>query len=64
MRDGKFIEMGFPEDMYLRPKEPYTRDLIDSIPKGDLEDIRKNVLRRKILNTARQIKEEIKAKNE
>lgn len=64
MREGKFIEMGFPEDMYLRPKEPYTRDLIDSIPKGDLEDIRKNVLRKKILNTARQIKEEIKAKNE
>ena len=64
MRDGKFIEMGFPEDMYLKPRETYTRNLIESIPKGDLEDIRKNMLRRRILNTARQIRNEIKSDHE
>jgi peptide/nickel transport system ATP-binding protein len=64
MRDGKFIEMGFPEDMYLKPRESYTRKLIESIPKGDLEDIRKNMLRRRILSTARQIRDEIKSDHE
>jgi len=64
MRDGRFIEMGFSEDIYLKPREEYTKNLIESIPKGDLEDIRKNVLRRKILKTARLIREEIKTKNE
>ncbi len=64
MRDGRFIEMGFSEDIYLRPREEYTRNLIESIPKGDLEDIRKNVLRRKILKTARLIREEIKTKHD
>jgi peptide/nickel transport system ATP-binding protein len=63
MRDGKFIEMGFSEDIYLRPRDSYTKKLIDSIPKGDLEDIRKNMLRRSILNTARQIRNEIKSKH-
>ena len=61
MREGKFVEMGFPEDMYLKPRESYTKKLIESIPKGDLEDIRKNTLRRRILNTARQIRDEIKS---
>ncbi len=64
MRNGKFIEMGFSEDIYLKPREEYTKNLIDSIPKGDLEDIRKNVLRRRILKTARLIREEIKTKHD
>jgi peptide/nickel transport system ATP-binding protein len=64
MRNGKFIEMGFSEDIYLKPREEYTKNLIESIPKGDLEDIRKNVLRRRILKTARLIREEIKTKHD
>ena len=64
MRNGKFIEMGFSEDIYLKPREEYTRNLIESIPRGDLEDIRKNVLRRRILKTARLIREEIKTKHD
>ena len=64
MRDGRFIEMGFSEDIYLRPREEYTKNLIESIPKGDLEDIRKNVLRRRILKTARLIRNEIKTKHD
>lgn len=63
MHNGKFIEMGFPEDMYLRPRESYTENLIRSIPRGDLEDIRKNILRRRIINVARQIRDEIKSDN-
>jgi peptide/nickel transport system ATP-binding protein len=63
MRNGKFIEMGFPEDMYQKPREPYTENLIKSIPKGDLEDIRKNMLRRRIIDVAHQIRDEIKSKN-
>jgi peptide/nickel transport system ATP-binding protein len=64
MRNGKFIEMGFSEDIYLKPREEYTKNLIESIPRGDLEDIRKNVLRRRILKTARLIREEIKTKHD
>jgi peptide/nickel transport system ATP-binding protein len=61
MRNGKFIEMGFPEDMYRKPRESYTENLIRAIPKGDLEDIRKNMLRRRIINVARQIRNEIES---
>jgi len=64
MRNGKFIEMGFSEDLYLKPRDSYTKQLIESIPKGDLEDIRKNMLRRKILNAARRIRQEIKSKHD
>jgi len=64
MRNGRFIEMGFSEDIYLKPREEYTKNLIESIPKGDLEDIRKNVLRRRILKTARLIREEIKTNHD
>ncbi len=64
MKEGKFVEMGFPEDLYQKPREAYTRDLIDSIPRGDLEDIRKNMLRRRILDTARLLKDEIKSQHE
>jgi peptide/nickel transport system ATP-binding protein len=63
MLNGKFIEMGFPEDMYLKPRESYTENLIRSIPSGDLDDIRKNILRRRIINVARQIRKEIKSDN-
>lgn len=64
MKDGKFIEMGFSEELYLKPRESYTRNLIDAIPRGDLEDIRKSMIRRKMLSTARLIREEIKSENE
>ena len=37
MRGGKIVEMGPSESIYRNPKEQYTRDLIASIPKDDLE---------------------------
>ena len=48
MKDGKLVEMGYPDTLFERPKIAYTKNLIEAIPKGDLEDIRKAQLRRKL----------------
>ncbi len=48
MKEGKLVECGFAEDIYEHPKNDYTRKLIQSIPKGTLEDVRRAMLRRKM----------------
>jgi len=48
MNNGKLVEMGYPDALFERPKEAYTRNLINAIPKGDVEDIRKAQLRRRL----------------
>lgn len=48
MKDGQLIEMGYPDTLYERPKTDYTRNLIEAIPKSDLEDIRKAQIKRKL----------------
>lgn len=48
MKSGKIEESGFSEDIYAKPQEKYTRQLIDSIPKGDLETIRRSMIHRKL----------------
>lgn len=48
MKEGKMVECGFAEEIYERPKNDYTRKLIQSIPKGTLEDVRRAMLRRKM----------------
>lgn len=48
MNNGKLVEMGYPDALFDRPKEVYTRNLIEAIPRGDVEDIRKAQLRRRI----------------
>jgi peptide/nickel transport system ATP-binding protein len=48
MNQGKLVEMGYPDALFERPREVYTRNLIEAIPKGDIEDIRKEQLRRRI----------------
>ncbi len=48
MKNGKLVEMGYPDALFDRPKEVYTRNLIEAIPRGDVEDIRKAQLRRRI----------------
>ena len=48
MNNGKLIEIGYPDALFDRPKEEYTRNLIEAIPKGDVEDIRKAQLRRRL----------------
>ncbi len=34
MRHGRVIEQGVAEDVLLRPRDAYTRNLIDAVPKG------------------------------
>ena len=48
MNKGRLVEMGYSDALFDRPKEEYTRKLISAIPKGDIEDIRKAQLRRRI----------------
>ncbi|MEX2380010.1 MAG: hypothetical protein WD530_04670 [Vicingaceae bacterium] len=33
MQNGKIVESGLADDVYNHPKEVYTQELIDSIPK-------------------------------
>jgi peptide/nickel transport system ATP-binding protein len=49
MNNGKLVEMGFPDALFERPKEEYTRKLINAIPRGEISDIRKAQLRRRIV---------------
>jgi peptide/nickel transport system ATP-binding protein len=48
MNKGKIEEISYSEDVYEKPQSAYTQKLIDSIPKGDLEDIRKAMLKRRL----------------
>jgi peptide/nickel transport system ATP-binding protein len=48
MKDGKIVEIGYANDIYEHPKEAYTEKLIKSIPNADLENIRRNMLKRKL----------------
>ena len=43
MNKGKIEEMGDADDIYLNPKTDYTKNLISSIPKGQLTDIRASI---------------------
>jgi peptide/nickel transport system ATP-binding protein len=47
MSKGKIEEIGFADKVYEKPQMPYTQTLISSIPKGDLEDIRKAQIQRR-----------------
>jgi peptide/nickel transport system ATP-binding protein len=48
MNQGKVEEISFAEDLYQRPQTEYTKKLLSAIPKGDLEDIRKAQMRRRM----------------
>ena len=48
MNDGKIEEMGDADSIYNHPKTKYTQQLINAIPKGELEDIRTSISRKKI----------------
>ena len=55
MNKGRLVEMGYPEQLFDRPKEEYTRNLINAIPKGDIEDIRKAQLRRRLAHAKKTL---------
>lgn len=42
MNKGKIEEMGPADDIYNNPKTAYTKSLIDAIPKGQLEDLKRS----------------------
>ncbi|WP_299462530.1 ABC transporter ATP-binding protein [uncultured Microscilla sp.] len=48
MNQGKIVESDYADNIYDNPKEEYTKKLIEAIPKGTLEDIRKAQLRRRL----------------
>ena len=48
MNKGKIEERGFPEDIYSNPESEYTKKLISAIPKGSLDAIKAEQLKRKI----------------
>ncbi len=52
MKEGQIVEMGFSEDIYDKPKRAYTRQLIEAIPRGDLDTIRRIMLKRKLQKTS------------
>ena len=43
MQKGQIEEMGDADEIYNNPKTPYTKKLINAIPEGKLEDIKKHL---------------------
>jgi peptide/nickel transport system ATP-binding protein len=43
MQEGKIEEMGDADQIYNKPGTPYTKKLIDAIPEGKLEDIKRHL---------------------
>ncbi len=44
MQSGKIVEMGESDSIYANPQTEYTRKLINAIPKGELDDIKKRMV--------------------
>jgi peptide/nickel transport system ATP-binding protein len=47
MNKGKIEEMGDADQIYLNPQSDYTKNLISSIPKGQLTDIKASIEKKK-----------------
>jgi len=43
MQEGKIEEMGDADQIYNNPSTDYTKKLIDAIPEGKLEDIKRHL---------------------
>jgi len=43
MQEGKIEEMGDADQIYNNPSTPYTQKLIDAVPEGKLEDIKRHL---------------------
>jgi peptide/nickel transport system ATP-binding protein len=48
MNKGKIEEMGDADQIYLNPQSEYTKNLISSIPKGQLTDIKASIEKKKM----------------
>jgi peptide/nickel transport system ATP-binding protein len=49
MNKGKIEEMGDADEIYNNPKSEYTKRLIAAIPKGQLDDIKNSIEKRKLV---------------
>lgn len=49
MNKGKIEEMGNADDIYLNPQTEYTKKLINSIPKGQLTDIKASIEKKRAI---------------
>ncbi len=49
MNQGEIVEMGLADEIYANPKTEYTKNLINAIPKGELEDIKASIAKKKAL---------------
>lgn len=48
MQKGKIEEMGDADSIYENPKSEYTKNLINAIPKGELDDIRASMSQKRM----------------
>ena len=48
MQQGKIVELGLADEVYANPKTEYTKELINAIPKGEVEDIKASLERKKV----------------
>lgn len=56
MNQGEIVEMGKADDIYNNPQTDYTKKLISAIPKGELEDIKASIAKKKAVT---QVQEEV-----
>ncbi|WP_020532696.1 ABC transporter ATP-binding protein [Flexithrix dorotheae] len=61
MNKGRKEELNFAEDIYKDPQSEYTKKLINAIPRGDLDDIRKAIIKRKMIKKAKQEERKLSA---
>jgi peptide/nickel transport system ATP-binding protein len=49
MNNGKIEEIGDADEIYNNPQSEYTHNLIEAVPKGQLEDIKASIAKKKQL---------------
>ena len=47
MQEGKIVELGLADEIYANPQTEYTKELINAIPKGEVEDIKASLAKKK-----------------
>jgi len=51
MSEGKVVEQNQADELFAKPQHPATKKLINSVPKGNLEEIRAKMLMKKLSST-------------
>ena len=51
MKSGKIVELDEADSIYMNPQTEYTRNLINAIPKGQLEDIKASIAKKNLFKT-------------